>query len=74
MGISDYNMIREAMNDAAFAGRPNLNVFQHRSKDIIARGIVIKKLKYVVYTSVAISPIVLRCSSTNIRFCERCEK
>lgn len=43
IGISDYKILREALADPAFAGRPSLNVFQDRSKDVIARGDLIIK-------------------------------
>ncbi len=47
IGISDYKILREALADPAFAGRPSLNVFQARSKDVIARGELKKsQLKY----------------------------
>ncbi|CAL8112753.1 unnamed protein product [Orchesella dallaii] len=40
IGISDYRILREVLADPGFSGRPNLNVFQHRSRDIIPRGIL----------------------------------
>ncbi|ODM92124.1 Cytochrome P450 2J6 [Orchesella cincta] len=72
IGISDYRILREALAHPSFAGRPNLNVFQHRSRDVIARGLLftegrqwleqrhfaIKQLKALGYSKTSIETTV----------------